>query len=108
MKEINVKQNFGRFQNQNFRKGGGQYNNNGYNNGSSGNVLPASRKRKPDYCWSFNKGLKCKFGKKCRYIERCSYCDSYAHGLNSCPKFGKRSDGKEPHNEGDVETSRKS
>ena len=23
-----------------------------------------SAKRKADYCWNFNKGLKCKFGKK--------------------------------------------
>ena len=26
-------------------------------------------KRKIDYCWSFNKGVRCKFGKKCKFIE---------------------------------------
>ena len=43
--------------------------------------------KKPNYCWSFNKGLKCKFGNKCRFIERCSYCDSQAHRVNTCPKL---------------------
>ena len=47
-----------------------------------------SRRNKSDYCWNFNKGLKCKFGKACRYVERCSYCDSPLHGMVSCPKLG--------------------
>ena len=44
---------------------------------------------KPDYCWNFNKGIKCHFGKKCKFIERCSYCDSPTHGYNTCKKTGK-------------------
>ena len=44
-------------------------------------------KRKLDYCWSFNKGAKCKFGRKCKFIERCSYCDSPNHGVVSCDKL---------------------
>ena len=48
--------------------------------------------KSPTYCWSFNRGLKCKYGNKCKYIERCSYCDSQVHGINSCPKL----DGKSP------------
>ena len=49
-----------------------------------------SFKRKTDYCWSFNKGNKCKFGKRCKFIERCSYCDSPYHGLVKCEKLDKR------------------
>ena len=45
---------------------------------------------KPDYCWNFNKGIRCKFGKKCRFIERCSYCDSTNHGVYSCHKLQKK------------------
>ena len=53
-------------------------------NGKSG------RRIKNDYCWSFNRGERCKFGKNCRYKERCSYCDSPTHGINSCYKLEKR------------------
>ena len=49
-----------------------------------------SRRGKPDYCWNFNKGLKCKYGKSCHFIEQCSYCDSPAHGINACGKLEKR------------------
>ena len=49
-----------------------------------------SNRRKNDYCWSFNRGNKCKFGKKCKFIERCSYCDSLYHGLVSCEKLDKK------------------
>ena len=45
------------------------------------------RRSKPDYCWNFNRGLKCKYGAKCRFIERCSYCDNGSHGLNACQKL---------------------
>ena len=49
------------------------------------------KKKSPDYCWSFNKGQKCKFGPKCRFIERCSYCDAANHGVVNCHKLhGKR------------------
>ena len=47
-------------------------------------------KKKLDYCWSFNKGVKCKFGKKCKFIERCSYCDDSSHGVINCSKLEKR------------------
>ena len=43
--------------------------------------------KKPTYCWNFNKGVPCKYGKKCRFIKRCSYCDSPEHALLSCPKL---------------------
>ena len=49
-----------------------------------------SLKKKLDYCWSSNKGMKCKFGKKCKFIERCSYCDSPTHGVVNCEKLDKR------------------
>ena len=42
---------------------------------------------KNDYCWSYNKGQKCKFGKSCRFIEHCSYCDSNNHGRYNCNKL---------------------
>ena len=49
-----------------------------------------NKHHKSDYCWNFNRGVKCKFGNKCKFIERCSYCDSSAHGLNTCPKKNKK------------------
>ena len=75
--------------------------NNGYRNsfgGSAGNHLhnqggsKSGGKNKPnknDYCWNYNRGVKCKFGNRCKFIERCSYCDSGAHGLHNCPKKKK-------------------
>ena len=67
------------------------------NNKSHGNFsnfqnkqAQGGRRPKSDYCWGFNKGLKCKFGKNCKFIERCSYCDSPAHGVIACPKLEKR------------------
>ena len=60
--------------------------------GTSAGVHHSSRKKKPDYCWNFNKGLTCKYGKKCRFVEHCSYCDSAAHGLNACPKVNEKKD----------------
>ena len=65
-----------------------------FSNSNNGNVNSYSggqpQKKKIDYCWSFNKGIKCKFGRKCKFIERCSYCDSPAHGVVSCDKLDKR------------------
>ena len=55
---------------------------------------PGSSKKsgkKPEYCWNFNKGIKCKYGKKCCFVEHCNYCDLPAHGVNVCTKL----DGKE-------------
>ena len=63
----------------------------GKRNSSGGHSSGLSRKKKPDYCWNFNKGIPCKFGKKCRFVERCSFCDSPAHGNYVCPKLGAKS-----------------
>ena len=61
-----------------------------YNSGSqNGRNNGSHKKKKSDYCWNYNKGLKCRFGAKCRFIERCSYCDSGAHNLTTCPKAKK-------------------
>ena len=89
-----------------FGGGGNKFNNPGKpNNTGSGNTnnnsgQSANKMKKwaksPTYCWSFNRGLKCKYGNKCRYIERCSYCDSQVHGVNICPKFEADNPGKTP------------
>ena len=62
------------------------------NNNTSNSTTPVSNalRRKPDYCWSFNKGIKCKFCDKCRFIKKCSYCNANNHGLVSCPKLDKK------------------
>ena len=66
----------------------------GPNLGSVGNNQNQNNaKRKIDYCWSFNKGMKCKFGRKCKFIERCSYCDATSHGVVNCDKLDKRDNG---------------
>ena len=59
----------------------------GHNGG--GASVPGQKRKKSDYCWNFNKGITCKYGKKCRFVERCSYCDSDSHGLNKCTKLEK-------------------
>ena len=59
------------------------------NNGGGGHKGPRSKK-KPDYCWNFNKGLVCRYGNRCRFIERCSYCDSPSHGVINCNKLEKK------------------
>ena len=61
---------------------------------SSGTNVPM-KKRKPDYCWYFNSGNPCKYGKKCRFIEKCSYCDSTEHPVLSCPKLLNRAEKKD-------------
>ena len=68
-----------------------QQNQNSGKGSKSGNSsgTPGHFKR-PKYCWGFNKGLKCKFGKDCKYIERCSYCDATNHGVCACPKLYKK------------------
>ena len=43
--------------------------------------------RRPSYCWSFNRGEKCKFEPNCKFIKRCSYCDAAGHGQFECPKL---------------------
>ena len=78
----------------------------GGQNGQAGHRTGDGNKSKPnknDYCWNFNKGVKCKFGSKCKFIERCSYCDSGAHGLNTCTKKNK---GKNNNNNNNVNRDR--
>ena len=58
----------------------------GNNGGKTANMV----KKKYDYCWNFNKGMKCRFRKNCRFIERCSYCDGSSHGVVNCPKLHKK------------------
>ena len=57
--------------------------------GDSGNKKGSQSKRakRTLYCWSFNRGEKCKFDPHCKFIKRCSYCDSAAHGQFECPKL---------------------
>ena len=74
----NHKQNFGHF------AGGPGNNKHDSQNSHQG------KKQRSIYCWAFNKGIKCKFGKGCRFVERCSYCDSPAHGVYACPKLDKK------------------
>ena len=54
------------------------------------NAKRLSQGKRSVYCWTFNKGLKCKFAPKCKFIERCSYCDSPSHPIINCPKVDKR------------------
>ena len=61
----------------------------------------SGKRRKSDYCWNYNKGVKCKFGAKCRFIERCSYCDAGNHSLYNCPKK-KAADDNESANKGNA------
>ena len=69
--------------NNNYQSSGGRFaeNNNTRQNNNQ------HIKIKPDYCWNFNKGLRCKFAGRCKFIERCSYCDSTNHGVYSCHKL---------------------
>ena len=62
--------------------GQGNRSNQNQNNNQGG-----KKKGVPDYCWNFNKGIPCKFGRKCTYMERCKYCDSPNHGVYVCPKL---------------------
>ena len=47
-------------------------------------------RKKPSYCWSFNRGEKCKFEPNCRFVKRCSYCDTAGHGQFECPKLKEK------------------
>ena len=62
------------------------YGNGGGNSGRRDNNQ-SNKKRKPKYCWAFNRG-NCKEGAKCKYIDRCSVCDEAGHGKNTCVKKG--------------------
>ena len=70
-------------------------NGSGHSNAQGQNQMAGNgqHKKKSDYCWNFNKGVPCKFGKKCRFIERCRYCDSPAHGIHVCPKLEQKKQG---------------
>ena len=47
-------------------------------------------RKKSDYCWAFNKGIKWKWGKNCKFTEKCKYCDSSTHGVHACPKLAEK------------------
>ena len=83
---------------QQFNRNGGQshYSGAGYvpNEKKGGGT---GKRPKSDYCWDFNKGEPCKYGKRCRYIERCSYCDSPTHGVLTCYKLMKKEERKANH-----------
>ena len=49
-------------------------NNQGHGSANAGNSSGKGKRKKADYCWNFNKGIKCKFGAKCKFVERCSFC----------------------------------
>ena len=57
---------------------------------SSSHQGKTGKKKKSDFCWNFNKGVVCKYGKKCHFIEHCSYCDRASHGVYQCPKLDKK------------------
>ena len=55
-------------------------------NGSSGaGASSTGKSKKPNYCWSFNRG-KCKWGNNCHFMNRCLFCDSPTHGASMCRK----------------------
>ena len=57
-------------------------NGNGGGEGSNG-------KRKPRYCWAFNRGNgQCRDGAKCKFVHQCSYCEEKDHGKSRCSKKG--------------------
>ena len=66
-----------------FAQGGGSNfrQNGGFSGGNN------SGKRKPKYCWGFNRASGCKDGEgKCKFIHRCSYCDTGTdHNKTNCP-----------------------
>ena len=53
----------------------------------NGNQQLQPKKKRSAYCWYFNRGEQCKYGKKCHFTEKCSYCDSSEHAVLSCPKL---------------------
>ena len=67
----------------------GNFNQNASNisGGSNGSVNGQAGRKKPNYCWTFNKGS-CK-DPKCRFVNRCPYCDTAEHGIFACPKAKK-------------------
>ena len=74
-----------------FNKGYGGSHHNGYSGGGSqgqrASATGGPPRKKGRYCWYFNRGEKCIYGKKCRFIEKCSCCDATTHGVNTCPKL---------------------
>ena len=83
----------GKTNNYNYTSGYSNNNNNGNSGGKKtqhgfGRLM--KKQKGDDYCWNFNRGIPCKYGKNCRFWERCSYCDSVNHGLNTCSKAEKK------------------
>ena len=65
-------------------------------NHTGGRLEAPAKKKKPNYCWTLNKGH-CKAGTKCKFMNRCSYCDAPDHGLTQCTK-AKEAGKTEPNN----------
>ena len=80
--------------NNNFSRSSFQFHSNNNGNGgghaASGKKHGGSKRKKADYCWNFNKGIKCKYGARCRFVERCSFCDSPTHGIHVCDKLKEK------------------
>ena len=76
--------------NRNFGRGG---NLGGFTSRNPNVIVAGPAKKKTDYCWNFNKGVKCRFGSKCKFVERCSYCDSSSHSVHACNKLDNKKDG---------------
>ena len=86
MKEPLFKNGFNR--NQNYRQNNGYFSNGASTKNNQQNQShQGAAKKKPDYCWNYNRGIRCKYGNKCKYIERCSYCDASNHAKFNCPKI---------------------
>ena len=72
-----------------YNKGGfGSNNTNNQNSNTFSGNNQGTNKRRPNYCWTFNKG-NCKDGSKCKFVNRCSYCDSAEHSIFICPRAKK-------------------
>ena len=69
------------------QRGHSSNNNNYQGKDNRSNNNGQSYKKKPKYCWGFNRGH-CKDGAACKFVHRCSNsnCDSESHGKNKCFK----------------------
>ena len=97
MKDPLIRQNQNNFRNLGYGSSAVS-NQNNQASGSNWSAGPTKNKflKRSDHCWSFNKGMPCKFGKNCKFIERCSYCDSASHGVYICPKLERKEGGGRP------------
>ena len=72
-----------------YNKGGfGSNNTNNQNSNTFSGNNQGTNKRRPNYCWTLNKG-NCKDGSKCKFVNRYSYCDSAEHSIFICPRAKK-------------------